>query len=383
MNQGRLHIAQICSSRSWGGMEMYVVTLSEYLRERGHHLTVFCAPESRLDHTLKQKSIPTIAIESSGYANVRGIRHAANLLSQFSFDILQSHYSKDLWTWVPALRFYGYRKIPLMFIKHIGTQRPKTDPLHRWIYNRVDHTFAISAVIRDNLLATHTIPPERLSVLHHGVETRRFRFSSSGRKRIRQELGIGPEEPVIGIVGRLEVGKGYMEFLQMAGTISKTRKDVSFLVIGEPTHDEENRAKPIYDQIDRLGLDNHLILTGFRQDVPDLLSAMDIFAFPSHAEAFGLVLIEAMAVGLPVVSSQCDGVLDIVDPHETGLLVPPRDADALTRAVQALLADPSLRASLGRRGYQKVLDRFSLSTHINTLEQHYHQALTRRRSLYS
>lgn len=362
---------------------MYVATLSEHLRERGHHLTVFCAPESRLDHALKRKNIPTIAFESSGYANLRGIRQAANLLSHSTVDIIQSHYSKDLWTWVPALRFRGPRNVPLMFIKHIGTQRAKTDPLHRWLYNRVDHTFAISAVIRDNLLATHPISPGRLSVLHHGVDTRRFRFSSSGRKRIRQELGIDPNETVIGIVGRLQVGKGYMEFLEMARTLSKTHKDVSFLLVGEPTHDEENRAQPIYEQIERLGLDNRLILTGFRQDVPDLLSAMDIFAFPSHAEAFGLVLIEAMAVGLPVVSSQCDGVLDIVDPHETGLLVPPRDAGALTQAVQSLLADPSLRASLGRQGYQKVLDRFSLSTHMNTLEQHYYQALTRRRSCYS
>jgi glycosyltransferase involved in cell wall biosynthesis len=116
---------------------------------------------------------------------------------------------------------------------------------------------------------------------------------------------------------------------------------------------------------------------GFRRDIPRLLAAMDIFVFPSHAEAFGLALIEAMAMAKPVVTSNCDGVLDIVIDQQTGLMVPPRHVEALSQAVFSLARDAGQRLALGRRGREHVLKFFALDRMLNAIESIYHTALSK------
>jgi glycosyltransferase involved in cell wall biosynthesis len=114
---------------------------------------------------------------------------------------------------------------------------------------------------------------------------------------------------------------------------------------------------------------------GFRRDIPRLLAAMDIFVFPSHAEAFGLALIEAMAMAKPVVASNCDGVLDIVIDQQTGLLVPPRHIEALSQAVRSLARNAEQRLAIGRRGREHVLQYFSLDRMLDAIESIYHTTL--------
>jgi glycosyltransferase involved in cell wall biosynthesis len=117
------------------------------------------------------------------------------------------------------------------------------------------------------------------------------------------------------------------------------------------------------------------MLTGYREDVPALLSAMDIFVFPSHAEAFGLVLIEAMAMKLPVVTANCDGVLDIVLENQTGELVPPKDVKQLIQAVEKLILDRELRQIYSENGYNRARDCFSEARMLDQLEGLYHRLI--------
>lgn len=138
----------------------------------------------------------------------------------------------------------------------------------------------------------------------------------------------------------------------MARRIRQAVPRARFLLIGEASRGEEAEARHILQKIDALDLRSVTQWLGFRKDVARLLSAMDIFVFPSHAEAFGLVLIEAMAMGKAVISSNCDGVLDIVKHGETGLLVPPKEIETLTQAGLALAENPALRNKLAWAGRQ-------------------------------
>lgn len=314
-----------------------------------------------------------LRIQLGGYFHPSGISKLAQAVDENGVDLVHSHYSRDLWTIVPALR----RRVPLILTKHLGTQKPKRDPLHRWIYRRVDHVVAISEVIRRNLLATHPLRPEQVSVVHHGVDLSQFAPEAIDRSQVRQELGLTPEHLVLGMVGRVQVSKGYLEFLAMARQIAAEIPQARFLLAGEASRGEASEAEMILAKIHEWQLEKVVRHLGFRRDVPRLLAAMDIFVFPSHAEAFGLALIEAMAMAKPVVASNCDGVLDIVIDQQTGLMVPPRHVEALSQAVRSLARDAGLRLAIGRRGREHVLQYFSLDRMLNAIESIYHTALSK------
>jgi glycosyltransferase involved in cell wall biosynthesis len=349
-------------------MEMHVGVLSQQLRKRGHHVEALCAAGSDLDRDLQNKGIKTAHFSPAGHLDIREICRCRRFLKMNHFNIMHAHYSKDLWTLVPATYF---RHLPIVFIKHIGTQKPKRDPLHNWIYRRIGHTIAISAVIEKNLLETHAIPRDRLCVVHHGVDLTKYDDLEEKRAKIRHEFALSQNELLIGTIGRFQVGKGHLEFLQMAANISSRYPQTRFIMVGEPTRGEEATSKPIYDKITQIGLGKKLVLPGFRQDIPSVLAAMDIFAFPSHAEAFGLVVIEAMAAKVAVISSNCDGILDIVTHNDNGLLVPAHNSEQLTRAVEKLILDPAMRKRFADAGRRTAENKFNLENSVSQVESIY------------
>lgn len=368
-----IRIAQICSSRSWGGMEMHVGILSEQLTKRGHSVIALCPPNSKIEQDLMRRKISVYPFQPADYFSPRTLIKISSLLRSQKIELLHVHYSKDLWTTIPAARLVG--RLPTVFIKHIGTQKPKRDILHKWIYKNVCHTIAISKVIEQNLLNTHPIDKDAVSVVHHGLDLDLYPGDQETRDRVRKELGVAADEVLIGTIGRLQEGKGHLEFLEMAKNISRQFSKARFIIIGDPTRGEEKRARRIYEKVDKVNLNEKLILSGFRDDVPDVLSAMDVFAFPSHAEAFGLVVIEAMAASLPVVSSRCDGILDIVQDGQTGILVDPKNVGELTDAVRKLIMDAELRTALGKNGRQRVEQNFAMSGMVDQVEEIYKKCL--------
>ena len=351
---------------------MHVSILSEKLCQRGHKVIALCAPSSELEKDLKRRSINVFPFSPWGYMDFSAIIKIKSILSKTHPDIIHAHYSKDLWAIAPA----KHSSIPLIFVKHIGTQKPKLDAIHRWIYSRVNHTIAISKVIEKNLLETHPIPQEKICVVHHGVDLLQYDRHFENRKSVRQEFGIKDDEILIGNIGRLQEGKGHLEFLDMAKKLSDRHKNIKFLIVGEPTRGEEFRAQVILQKAKVLELQEQVIFTGFRTDIPHILSAMDIFVFPSRAEAFGLVIIEAMAAGLPVISSNCDGVLDIIEQQKNGILANPLDIDELVRSVEMLMTNRDLRQRLAHAGRKTVEQRFSLDSMADKIENIYYKNIT-------
>lgn len=371
-----LHIAQICSSRSWGGLEMHVAVLSRWLAEEGHRVEIWCAPGSPLEAEALRLGLTTVPFRPAGYLDLFSSLRLFHQLRKRRVELLHAHYARDLWNIAPVVHLA--RRWPLVFIKHIGTGKPKRDPLHRWIYAAVDRIVAISRVIEENLLATHPVERDRVCIVHHGVDTRTFTFRPEARSLVRVEWGVRDGELLIGSIGRLQSGKGHLEFLDMAAAISARHAQVRFVIVGEATRGEEERARPIYERLHSLQLKDRVTMAGFRSDIPEVLAAMDIFAFPSRAEAFGLVLIEAMAIGRAVVSTRCDGVLDIIEEERNGLLFEPGQTADLTRQVERLIEDEMLRFRLGRSALETVEHKFTRSTMLTRLYAVYERAGARR-----
>jgi glycosyltransferase involved in cell wall biosynthesis len=370
-----LRILKVCTSRSWGGMEMSMATISAKLRDRGHDVHPVCYSNSRTHQRLLGMGFEPMTLDLWGKFHPFKAFGVSRYINRHNIDIVHTDYSRDLFTLVPALKWS--KPTPLVLHKHVGTIRPKNLPVHPYLYRNVDHVIAISKVIEKNLLETHPLRPDQVGIIHHGIDLDRFVPDPGGRDRLRAELGIGEHELLVGIVGRLQEAKGHLQFLEVAKRILPDFPDTRFVIVGEATRGEDEEANAILDRIGKVGLGDRMILTGYRDDVPDLLGAMDLFLFPTHSEAFGLVIVEAMAMGVPVVSADCDGVPDIVENGRTGILVSPTDVEGLTGAVAGLLGDEQKRRGFGQAGRRRAEELFSEEKMCGELEDLYRRLLAR------
>lgn len=371
-----LTVLQTCFSPSWGGLEMQALDVSRRLAARGHRVTLACAAGTRLATDAAAAGLDCAELDVHGYLHLGAAWRLAGWIRAGGAQIVHSQHSRDLATVVPALAMARSRA-PLLLSKRMGSYIAKKDPYHRMIYARVTMVLAISEVIRRNVIATTPVSPPQVATLHDAVDARRFAPAAVDRAAARRSLGAEGDELVIGMVGRFSPGKGHEEFLDAAARLKRTHPTVRFVIVGEASHGEADYERAIRARATELGLDDRVRFAGFRPDVPEVMRALDILAFPSHAEAFGVVLIEAMAMELPVVSTNCDGVLDIMVDGETGITVPARDGAALAAGLARLIADPLARVRMGRAGRRRVLERFDDDHQTLAIERFYDTALGR------
>jgi glycosyltransferase involved in cell wall biosynthesis len=369
-----LRILQTCFSRSWGGLEIQALEMSRQLARRGHQVWLACCPGSRLQHVAAGEEIRTVAHDVSGYVHPRIAWALGRFIARQSIDIVHCQLSRDISTMVPAVRL-SLKQVPLVLSKRVGSYVTKRDPLHRFTYSGVSRVLAISDVIHRNVIDTTPVPPERVITLHDSVDTKLFSPNRIDEKPLRREYNLDDNIVVVGFVGRFSPGKGHEELLAAADILRKQRANVRFLVVGEASYGERQYELKIRSQARSIGLEQTVLFTGFRKDIPEVMSSFDILAFPSHAESFGVVLIEAMAMELPVVSTNCDGVLDIVVNGETGFYVPPRNAPELAARLLQLIDSPETRRRMGKAGRERVLENFDQQKQIDALVEIYNGVL--------
>ena len=199
------------------------------------------------------------------------------------------------------------------------------------------------------------ISPERITVIPRGRDPIRLGRRDDERRRLaRHELGIDPEAPVLLSVGRLEYQKGQRYAIQAMPEIVRSFPDAILLIAGR----EGWEAEALRSLTQELGLGSSVVFLGHREDVPELLTASDVFVFPSRYEGLGGAVLEAMALEVPVVASALPAVLEVLD--GTGLTFPPSDVPVLIRAVLEVLNEPGTARNRTRAARARFEDRFSL-----------------------
>lgn len=372
-----LNILQTCFSHSWGGLEIQALEVTRKLQERGHRMWLACCRGSRLAQEAHLHDINVIPLDVSGYLHPTIVWELSRFIKRQGIQIIHCQLSKDIATIVPAMKLSGHR-VPIILSKRVGSYIPKKDIFHRFTYGHVSKVMAISEVIHKNVLDTTPMTPDRVMTLHDAIDIDAFSLRRVNRNLVRTELGFGSDIIVIGLVGRFSPGKGHEEFLEAASVLAKLYNHVHFLVVGEASHGEERYAQRIHTLARTLGLERVVTFAGYRKDIPEVMAALDIFAFPSHAESFGVVLIEAMAMERPVVSTNCDGVLDIVVDGKTGLYVHPRNGVELATALDQMINDPALRDRMGKEGRRRVEELFDQQKQMNRIEEIYFELLEKK-----
>ncbi len=208
--------------------------------------------------------------------------------------------------------------------------------------------------------------PQKFVTIHGGNSLAPFRSMRVNATNKRKELGLPPEGPIIGTVGRLVLIKGHTWLIRAVPQVLAEFPQACVVLIGDG---------PLLGELKELaadlGISQHVVFLGTRHDIPECLAVLDLFVLPSLNEGMGRALLEAMAVGCPVVATRVGGIPDVVADGTTGLLVPPRDDRALAEAILTLLRDRSRRAAYGEAARRYVDGRFDIETMVHNIERLY------------
>lgn len=233
--------------------------------------------------------------------------------------------------------------------------------------NRLNHhVIAVSSSIRTFVNQQEGVPPQKISVIYNAVDLQRFSPKNVSRERLRRKLDLPQEAFIIGGVGRLHYQKNFPLFLEVAAEVGARLPRTMFVIAGE------GPERAALEELSRkLGLASRLRFLGFVKEMPDFYQSLDLLLLTSHFEGTPLTVLEAMAMGLPVVASQVDGVEEVLADGEDGLLVPPGHRDLFVKGICRLAQDRSLWQRLSQAGQKKARQRYSAEAMVRQVEALY------------
>lgn len=364
-----MKILQICSARTIGGGEKHLVDLANGLHTRGHEVYAAIRPGSDLHAELR--ALPEgniVALHAQGLLNILNAFKLAHFIRERKVDVIHAHIAHDYLLAARAAKLAGRGK--LVITRHVLFQLNK---LHTTLLKRVDRFIAVSQAVADSL---HVFEAARIVVIHNGVDLNRFTRQSAARDWLqsfsRSEIR---NSFIVGMVGHLAPIKGQEEFIRAAAIVASRRSDVTFIIAGEDKSRQGENRRQIERLIDELGLDGRIHLLGWVDDVPHLLSALDLLVSPSRSEPFGLSIVEGMACGVPVIATRSEGALEILEDGVTGHLLTSSTPEELADAIVSLLDDEEKRRNFSAQALQVVRDRFALESMVSATEQLYESLL--------
>jgi glycosyltransferase involved in cell wall biosynthesis len=357
----------VVDSLEVGGAERHVVDLAVALGREGYEVTVACSIGGGLSEPLEEANVPVRPLLDKlvkRRVSVAFARELRRLIREERFDLVHAHIYASAAAAAIAVLGTG---VPLVVTEH--TEALWQGRRDRWasrrVYRRAEHIIAVSSAIRRRLIERDAVPPERITAIHNAV----IPASGAPPGALPDDLRAGP---LVGVVARLQPEKGVADFLKAATRVSASLPESRFLVAGDGPLREELLALA-----ERLGVGERVRFLGYRADARALIGLLEVLVVPSLTEGAPLIVLEAMAAGIPVVASAVGGIPDQIRHDREGLLVPAGDPAALGETLLELLQDPGRARSLGEAGRRRADSEFSHATMVRRIEGVYRAALGR------
>jgi glycosyltransferase involved in cell wall biosynthesis len=366
------------SCRKWIGEAAHTFDLRRELSRRGHQVLLGCRRGRALEEAARREGFEPLCLEFqsrfSPWRDLRDVQQVRRTVRRERIDIVHCHRGKD--HWVAATALLGLKNPPaLVRTRHVVTSA-RNHALNRRLYGR--ETDALIAVSQKALSGMgdllKVVPPERARVILSAVDLERFNPARRSQAR-RDELGVGPDDLLVGLVGRYQNIKGQRVFLRAAGLLARRFPKARFLTAGRGSRARIERFR---GRVADAGLEERFAVLDFQEDLPSLLASLDVGVVASlGSEGSSRVGLEYMASGAPVVATRVGALPELLGRCEHGLLAEPGDESSLAEEIARVLKHDGRREQLRLQGRARVEERHTYERWVREIEEVYAAALER------
>ncbi|MFN7684687.1 MAG: glycosyltransferase family 4 protein [Oligoflexia bacterium] len=386
--RGNSKFLHVCLSHSWGGLEQTAAEDALEIARQDLPIRMACLEGSPLHEYLVHRekeaaklSVLPLDFTPRDYFDLNFRKLLLRELSEQDVSIVHSQQIGLLWNIAPWL--WSRPRISLFASRYLISEQDKRNFLQRAIYSRLDGLLVMSESLRRNVLATHPIRERRVRLVSPGLDFEKFDPDRVDPRARRAAWGADEGFTVIGLVGRIHPTKGQETFIKAAAGLLReslsghTRKlsRLKFVMVGEETlGSTQEYLAELRAMVQQFRIQDHVVFSGYEENLPEVMRALDLLVMPSKQESFGLVALEAMAMECPVILSDVGSAREWVGEQEFGLTVRPEDAFDLQRQIRFILDKPELARQMGSRARQRAIARFGRKARLFQLLSLYERA---------
>ena len=357
-----MRILELCLSPDFGGLEIHVVDFCFWLaKKRDVTLFVSVKDKSRLHNAFKNCRVPKLLLHPTPnpFPVLKAIK-LARFIKEHSIEVVHIHWKKDL-ALASLAKILSFNGFHLVHTRHMSLPGKKRDLYHRFVYKKVDCFIATTKRIERQ--AKENLPLDNKKILQVYLGVKPPHILSEREKEILRKRFHLTDPFTIGLFGRITEFKGQHILIEAVNKLKNEGLALKVVIVG-------HSMDPAY--LDRLKqvvankkLQNEIIFIGFYQDPTALMQCVDILVLTTIRETFGLVLIEGMHAGVPVIGSDAGGVPEIIDHGITGMLFQSENAESLANSIKKLYGDQELRSRIAAEGKKKAEQYFNAETQYN------------------
>jgi glycosyltransferase involved in cell wall biosynthesis len=366
--RGRIRVVEVLATGTSGGAQEHVFGLMSLLDDARFDASIVSLSAGSAVRKLERAGFPVTLIDEPDDA--AAVTALAGYLGRVRPDVVHSHmYRADIVATkaVLAMTSAGHARPYLVSTVHSSRVRSADDrETLRCLTPEIDQLIAVSKAIVAKIADERPgLAPVRL--IYNGVDLARY-DRQQPTPELRDQFGLEPGSQVVGVVARLEPEKGHQTLIDAWPHVLRSVPDAYLLVVGEGSLRDRLEARAAANRVA-----HRVVFTGRRDDIPAVTASFDVAVLPSHREAQGLSILEAMALSRPVVASDVGGIPEMIQDGVTGLLVPHDQPEALATAIVRLLSDRAYAATIARAGHDLVHDRFCIELMVRAIEDIYEE----------
>ena len=366
----KINILFVMMHLKGGGSENLVYNLASKLDRGVFNPSIIHFFEDGISNEFNKQKIPLCHIPKTKRFDISPMQGIGEMIGKNNIHIVNAHHFMPM-----IYSFYGCKiknNCKLIYTEHAKSEVEKVpwiwQKIGSYLLNRSDAAVGVTKEVSETIHDRFKLHPSKVFTIKNGVDLEAYK-GANNKKELRKKLGITENEKVIGIVANLKRIKNHIFLLKAFDELIKSYKKVKLLLIGQGfKNDPENAEEELRNFVNEKGLNKKVLFLGYRSDISDLLSIMDIFCLTSFKEGLPLSLIEAMAAGLPIVGTDVEGIREVVLQNKNGFLVQIDDAEELRKALLNLLKNEPLKRRFGKES--KFLSKeYSLEQCVNKYQE--------------
>ena len=365
---GKIRILHLTTDSRIGGTERNIISLAANLnKERFENIVVALLSGGSLIDELTKLNVKAYCVGMKSKFDIMAIRRLSDIIKESRADILHTYlfHANILGRIVGRIN-----RVPVIIssercldLERRGFNNLLNNLTLRWCSKIV----VVSDSVGKMLMARDKVPCSRIVRIYSGIEFSNYNLNID-KDRKRKELGLKSDDTIIGTIGRLRPEKGHEYLIKTMAEVLRKFPEARLLIVGDGP--EENKLKCL---IDKMGIKDNVVFTGYRNDVPEILAILDLFILPSIEEGLPLAVLEAMASGRGIVATRIGGTEELIEDGVTGVLVPPKDVNALVKAIYGLLKERDKINRLGMMAKEVVKKNFSSNNMLTNYERLYEE----------